>query len=263
MDAAVTGDPLWSMHLTQEASDELYGRYTRLDNLGFAGADVLNVAGPFALLAAPFALARRVRDRTGPLLLVWSLLAVSCGLFLLLVARGMASSERYLLVPTCLIAVLAGVAAVRWREFPGAVVVGVMSVLALGLLIRGDGIVSVRYEIRPHARWVSETRELAERPDVRAMLATCPDVAVSGKLVPGWAFWGDRPLDRWQLDERGATRPELYVAPASADVAARMLTRKRFDADSGFELPPGLAAGPATASWRLHVAPSAGCVAAA
>src|SRR5215218_2109790 len=229
MDAAVTGDPLWSMHLTQSASDELYGRYSRLENLRHAGADLLGIAGPFALLVAPFALARRVRARTGSTRLVWALLLVSSGLFVALVARGMASSERYLLLPTCLLAVLAGVAAVGWREFPAALVVAALA---------------VRDEIRPHAQWVRETRELAVRPDVRAMLARCPDAAISSKLVAGWAFWGDRPLDRWQLDETGASRPDLYVAPASADVAARMLTRPRFDVDAGFEVPPGLVAGP-------------------
>lgn len=263
MDAAITGDPLWSMHLTQSASDELYGRYTRLENLRYAGVDLLNVAGPFALLAAPFALARRVRERTGSTRLVWALLLTSGGLFLLLVARGMASSERYLLVPACLLAVLAGVAAVRWRAFPGPLVVAVMSVLAFSLLIRGDAVLNVRDEIRPHAQWARETRELAARPEVRAMLAVCPEPAISGKLVPGWAFWTDVPLDRWQLDETGATRPDLYIAPTSADVAAMMLTRPRFDGDAGFKVPPGLVAGPSSAAWRLHVSPSAGCAAAA
>jgi hypothetical protein len=95
------------------------------------------------------------------------------------------------------------------------------------------------------------------------MLARCPEVALSGKLVHGWAFWGDRPLRRWQLDERGTTRPDIYVAPASAEVAAMMLTRPRFDDDAGFVVPPGLVRGPSTAAWQLYVSPASACVAAA
>ena len=263
MDAAITGDPLWSFHLTERGSDHLYGRYTKVENLTHAGADLLNLAGPFALLAAPFAFTRRVRARIGSIWLPGTLLLVSGGVFLLLVARGLASSERYLLLPTCLLAVLAGVAAVQWREFAGPLVIAVMSVFVLGLLIRGDGLLNVRNEIRPHAQWTTEIRELVSRPDVRGMLARCPTAALPGNVVHGWAYWGDRPLDRWERDEAGASRPDFYVAPGSAEVAAKMLTRPRFDEDPSFVVPPGLVAGPSTAAWRLHVSPGSACIPAA
>ena len=263
MDAAVTGDPLWSMHMTDASSENLYGRYTKLDNLAHAGADLLKIAGPFALLVWPISFTRRVRERTGSMRLVWCLLLLSSGIFLLLVALGMASSERYLLLPTCLVAVLAGVVAVSWQQFPGGLVVALMAVLMIGISIRGDGLVHVRDELRPHVEWTGEIRELATRPEVRRMISHCPVAALPSPIVYGWAFWGDRPLDRWQLDERGASRPDIYVAPASANVAATVLTRPRFDDDASFAVPPGLVPGPSTAAWRLHVSPASVCVTAA
>ena len=120
MDAAVTGDPLWSMHMTDASSEKLYGRYTRLDNLAHAGADLLNDRGTVRLARLAVLLRSAGARADGSMRLVWCLLLVSSGMFLLLVARGMASSERYLLLPTCLLAVLAGVVAVSWREFAGA-----------------------------------------------------------------------------------------------------------------------------------------------
>src|SRR5215216_2571828 len=111
MDLAVTGDPLWSLHVTDDASEQLYGRFTPLENLEEGGRNLVTIAGPITLLLAPIALLRRnppTIARLRPLLL---LLAMTVGVFLALVATGMASSERYLLVPACLIAVLAAIAA--------------------------------------------------------------------------------------------------------------------------------------------------------
>ena len=263
MDAAITGDPLWSMHMTDASSENLYGRYSRLDNLSHAGTDLLQIAAPFALLAWPLSFTRRVREQAASMRLVWCLLLVSGGMFLLLVGLGMPSSERYLLLPTCLVAVLAGVVAASWRQFAGGLVVALMAVLMLGTLIRADGLLHVRDELRPHVEWTGEIRELATRPEVRRMLARCPHAALPNPIVYSWAFWGDRPLQRWQTDEQGTTRPDIYIAPAPGNVAATLLTRPRFDDDAGFVVPPGLVAGPSTAAWRLHVSPISACVAAA
>ena len=266
MDAGVTGDALYSLHYTEDASEHLYGQFSKGENLAQGWQDLLACAGLMAIVVAPFSLARRRGLSPEALALVWILLALSLGVFLALVVRGMASNERYLLLPGCLIAVLAGVAASPARSNrlgPRVLVVLAGAALMLQCLTRSDQALGLHDRLDPAVKRVSDTRELVQQPYVERLLESCDEVAISTKLMHGWSWFSARPPARWTLDERGESRPDVYVAPATAAAARDLLTRRRFDEDASFKVPKGLRAGARRGDWRVYVRPRAGCVVAA
>ena len=260
MDYVVTGDPLWSLHITSSYSERLYGQHTRLDNLGQGGADLFRWVGAFTLLLALPAVFGRSRVRSPGMTMLRWLLALTVGIFLLLVTLAMASNLRYLLVPACLIGVLAAVTATRWRAAPRALVVALIVLALLETLVRGSASISRVQDLRPATQRLAQTQALASRPDVRRMLATCPSVALPGAIAAEWVYFSGRPISRWHLDERARYKPDLYVAPASVRVAEQVLVRRRFDSDATFVVPPGLRPGPRSRDWLVHVRPGSPCV---
>lgn len=266
MDAAVTGDALWSLHYTEEASEKLYGQYSRAENLAQGWEDLVACAGLMAIAVAPWAAARRTGLAPIGLRLVWALLGLTVGVFLALVVSGMASNERYLLLPSCLIAVLAGVAASPTAS-PRVPLRGLVVLASAALLLQGitriDPARALPGQLATAVTRVDDTRILVQTPVVDRLLSTCADVGVSRKLMHGWSWYSGRPPSRWTLDERGRSRPDVYVAPATPAAAEDLLTRRRFDSDGGFKIPPGLRPGPGRGDWRIYVDPSAPCVAAA
>ena len=261
MDLAVTGDPLWSLHVTDDASEQLYGRFTPLENLEEGGRNLVTIAGPITLLLAPIALLRRnppTIARLRPLLL---LLAMTVGVFLALVATGMASSERYLLVPACLIAVLAAIAASPQGLNRNGVAIAAAVLLLIQVLARVDSAFSVRDELRPAVERNGEVRDLLARTEVSRPVQRCPRVALPGRIVPAWAYFSGRPLQRWTFDDHGRSAPDIYIAP-SPTTAAELLTRQRFDSDAGFTVPSALVPGPASRSWRVYFARGPACASA-
>lgn len=263
MDALVMGDPLYSLHITDEYSDALYRQYSELENLEVAGRNLLWYLGVFPLLLLPPAVVLLARDRPRVALAPLGALAVTLGLFLLLLARGMASSERYLLVPVCVLAILAAIAVDgRGRRTPRRVALGVFLavILSLQLATRTDvyGTVS-RDSATAYERYES-ARALVQLPGVGAALRDCAAVSMaSGKMRHWFGFYSGRPPAELVSDSRGQTRPDLFVAPANAEVAKAVLTRKRFDADASFRVPPGLDAVRRNPDWVLYASPTAGC----
>jgi hypothetical protein len=266
MDAVVTGDALWSFHYTEQASEQLYGQYSRAENLGQGWQDFVACAGLMAIAVAPGAAARRTGLAPTGLRLVAALLGLTAGVFLALVVSGMASNERYLLLPSCLIAVLAGVAASPTRS-PRVPVRGLVvlatAALMLQVITRVEPVRELPGRLATAVTRMDDTRSLVATPVVDRLLSTCAEVGVSRKLLHGWSWYSGRPPSRWTLDEDGRSRPDVYVAPATRAAAEDLLTRRRFDSDGGFKLPPGLRPGPSRGDWRIYLDPSAPCVAAA
>jgi len=261
MDAAVTGDPLWSLHVTDSASDALYGRYSRLENLRQGGRDLLACAGLAPIVIVALSAVRRRAGPSGVPAPVIGVLALTIGIFVLLVLAGMASSERYLLVPACLLAVMAAVAVARAKSGRRAFFIAGLLLLLLQALARVDAPADIRVQLEPSAERVRQTRELADRSDVAAMLVRCASAAVpSRRLVARWAYFGDRPPDRWSFDVPRNSRPDVFIAPASRAAAEALLTRPRFDDDAGFIVPNGLRRGPRTADWQIYVSATSDCV---
>ena len=110
MDAAVMGDFLYSFHYTESASQELTNHYTRTEHIGHAVADLARGAGFVTLPAALLLVFRRDALRRPGIRSLLALLALTLGIFALLLLDGM-PNERYLIVPAYLVILLAALAA--------------------------------------------------------------------------------------------------------------------------------------------------------
>jgi hypothetical protein len=263
MDVLVMGDPLYSLHATNAASEGLYGQFSPWENLEVAGRNLARYLGVVPLLLLAPAALLLVRDRTRGARPLLGALAVTVGVFLLLVSQGMASSDRYLLVPVCALAVIAATAVDGGgRRTPRRVVLGVFLgvFLALALPSRSETYGELRSNVAGAERQEASARALVAAPAVREALRRCPAVSLPGGRMRHWfAYYAGRAPEAFVVDGQGGTRPDLYIAPANADVARDVLTRVRFDDDPTFEVPPGLQAGPRSTEWLLYVSPAAAC----
>ena len=263
MDVLVMGDPLYSLHATDQGSEVLYRQYTPGENLVAAGRNLVWYLGLFPLaLLAPAALLL-VRDRPRGLHALLGAFAVTLGVFLLLLAQGMASSERYLLLPACVLAILAGMAIDGGgRRTPRRVGLGVFLAVILSLQVAGradvygkvsgdSAIASGRYDT---------ARALVAAPGVLEALRRCPAVSLpTGKMRHWFAFYSGRAPEAFVSDGKGRTRPDLYIAPGNPAVTKMALTRARFDDDASYRVPAGLRPGPRNADWILYVSPTSLC----
>ena len=264
MDLLVMGDPLYSFHLTDTASEVLYGQYTPWENLEAAGRNLVWYLGVVPLLFIAPAVVLLVRDRMRGGAAAAGRAGGHNGLFLLLLLRGMASSERYLLVPICVLAILAAITVDGGgRRTPRRVM--------LGSIPRGDPLPPAgdprgrvrhgRERLGDRAR--ETTRAPAHSSACRAWanaLRRCPQVSLpTGKMRHWFAFYSGRPPESFVSDGEGITHPDLYIAPGNPAVAKMALTRPRFDDDASYTIPPGLRPGPRNADWVLYVAPASGC----
>jgi hypothetical protein len=263
MDMLVTGDPLYSLHHTDQGSEVLYGQYSAGENLQAAGRDLVRHLGPFPvlLLAPPEVLL--VHDRPRAALPLLGALVVPLGVFLILLSQGLASSERYLLVPVCALAILAAMAVDGGgRRTRLRVIGGVFLAVLLSLQVASRSEVYDTVASRStlaHERYES-ARALVGTPGVREALRRCPSVSLpTGKMRHYFAFYSGRPPEAFVSDGKGRTRPDLYIAPGNPAVAKMALTRPRFDDDASFHVPLGLRRGPRNADWVLYMSPHSAC----
>jgi hypothetical protein len=263
MDTAVMGDPLYSLHATEQGSDVLYRQFTPSENLEVAARNLIWYLGALPLVLVPPALVLLRRDHSRVALPLLAVAAITLAIFLLLIAQGLASSERYLLVPVCIFAILAATAVdgagVRTRH---RVMLGVPLAVLLVLQVVGQrdiyGTLGDRAETV--VRWSDNARALVAEPGVRTALLRCDSVALpSGSMRHFFSFHSGRPPETFTSDGRGHTDPDIYIAPANPQTAESVLTRTRFDADASFRMPPGLQRGPANRDWALYAAPDSAC----
>jgi hypothetical protein len=265
MDLAVMGDPFYSFHMTDAASEVLYGQYTPWENLRVGGRNLVWYLGvvPLMLLAPATVLLVRDRPRGAPVLL--ATLAVTAGIFVLLVSKGMASSERYLLVPVCVFAILAAMALDGGgrRTRPRIVLsVFVAVFLVLQMATRFDAYGTVADDAAVARGYDRTASALVDMPGVGDALRHCPAVSLPTGMMRHWfAFHSGRAPEAFVSDGKGRTRPDLYIAPGNPDVTEMALTRARFDEDASFRVPPGLETGPRNADWILYVSPTSVCAA--
>ena len=262
MDASVTGDPLYSLHYTQDAAEGLYGRFSHEDNLSHGYRTLAGSVGACALLLAPLSLLRRRDVDPRGMAWAWLLLVATAAAFVALALGGLAASERYLLVPACVIAVLAGIAATPPRSRRASRRTWLLIASALVLLqgvARWDDASAVRAGVAPAVVRVDDLKQLLAMPAVARAVDGCGEAATSRRLVHDWAYFSGRTPAAWTFDERGTSRPDVYVAPSSPAAAEQLLTRARFDAHAGFRLPPGMRAGPRLGDWQIHFAPGSRC----
>ena len=263
MDVLVMGDPLYSLHVTDQGSEGLYRRYTPWENLEVAGRNLVLYLGLVPLLLLVPAAVLLVRDRSRAALPLVGALGVTLGIFLLLLAQGMASNERYLLVPACAFAILAAVAIDGGgrrtrRRVIGAVVLTV--ILSLQVASRDDIYATVANTSDVARERYLSAQALVGMPGVRAAIRSCPSVSLpSGSMRHWFAFHSGLSPESFSIDDKGRAGTALFIAPGSPETAKAALTRVRFDDDASFQLPPGLRPGPRNADWILYVAPDAAC----
>jgi hypothetical protein len=263
MDTAVMGDPLYSLHATEQGSDVLYRQFTPWENLEVAARNLIWYLGALPLVLVPPALVLLRRDRKRAARPLLAVLVITLTVFLLLIAQGLASSERYLLVPVCIFAILAAVAVdgagVRSRR---RVLLGVPLAVLLVLQVLGQADLYGKLGDRAErvVRWSDNARALVAVPGVRTALLRCDAVALpSGSMRHFFSFHSGRAPESFMSDGRGRTHPDLYIAPANSATAQAVLTRTRFDEDASFRVPPGLERGPDNADWALYVSPQSAC----
>lgn len=183
-DLALTGDPLYSLHGTQENA-VLLERATGLGELVpslRAGLADLAGTGP-ALAGAAFGLYGLVRfRRTRPAFAVAvALAAAGIVAFALLAAAELPLNDRYLVVPALALLALAAAALPRApRSLVAAAAAGlalVSAALALPdqLAAARDGLEGARSK----ARADEDLERLLDRPDVRAEIERCPRLFAS------------------------------------------------------------------------------------
>ena len=260
MDTLVTGDPLYSFHVTDTASESLYGQYTVWENLTVAGRNLIWYLGAVPLiLLAPAAIVA-ARDRARAALPPLFALAVTLAVFVALLARGMASSERYLLVPVAVLATFAAMAVDGGgRRTPRRVLAGTLLAMLLAVQVAShlDNFRSTADLSVTRAGLDRTASALVDLPGVRDALRRCETVALPTPRMRHWfAFYSGRAPETFAGD---GARPDLYIAPANSDVARAVLTRERFDDDASFRVPPSLSPGPRNADWALYVAPGSAC----
>ena len=253
-DLVLTGDPLHSLHGTQELAAELR-RPTEVDTaiaaipvyLRFALGDTvfwLGLAG-----AAGGLLWRQERS-----LLPGVLTGLGLAGFLVLGVAGLPLLIRYLLLPAALLALFAALAAFgwstttagdperRWWIAAGAVACGLLAVTIPGRV--GD-LADLREASRPRIAAYEDLRELADLPAVRAASARCGAITIPDpRPRPLLAVW----LDRSPASMTVRDRDDALVLAYANDDAARSFS---LGPAGAVGLPPDAAPVARNGSWLL------------
>ena len=260
-DLLVTGDPLHSLHGTQELAAEL-GRPTALDTalatlpgyLRFALGDAVFWTG---LAGAAAALVWQPDRARLPVVL----LGLGLAGFLVLGAADLPLLIRYLLLPAELLALFAVGLALGWtalerghRLRPWWMAAGAAASVALLASAPGQAerLANLRDITAPRIAAHEDLRRLAEAPDVRDAAARCAPLYVpDARARPLLAAWLERPpaaLPSLRADSRGGL--VLAYATQGAEQAFRL-------GDPALEpgrLPPGAEPLARNGSWLLGTA---------
>jgi hypothetical protein len=260
-DISVTGDPLYSLHGTQDLAADL-GRARSAHDALVAVPDYLKM-----LIEAPVAWLGLVGAVLGLLLLYERALAPAAvaglGLagFVLLGSVHLPVLTRYLLIPAIVLALLCAVALLGWsaldqrgtarRVWTVAGTVATIALLATLPRSLGHGADARRFlDERRHAQ--SSLLELIDSPTARAAIDRCGRVgSADGRLAPLLAYsLGLRP-GAVGMGPRAAEGGALaYVTFASA--AARRSMSLAVGAPAPPEPPPGTRAAARNNDWVLY-----------
>jgi hypothetical protein len=198
-DAVVTGDPVFSLTHTTGLAEEL-GRTRGLSQVPSATVNFLvqlDKLPVFAGAIAGLVLALLIAPRR--LWMPLSLLVIGIGTFFLVGLAGLSVIDRYLLVPSLMIMVFAGVALGGWTMLrEGSAVRRIWAIGAALLVVYGVAFTATRVNLSTFknelefrgAAHASLKRELLSKP-VRAGMRCGPLSVPTHKLIPD---------SRWILD---------------------------------------------------------------
>ena len=231
-DFIVTGDPLFSQNHTSGLAEEL-GRNKGIGEVPTAMVSFLKalvklpvaIAGLIGLGLAAWLAPTRVRV---PL----ALLIVGLGTFVMVGAAGLSVINRYLLVPSLMVMLFAGVAVGGWTMLEHGRARTAWTVLAaLGVafalvwtLLRVDlARLGNELTLRGDAR--VGLKELLDKPQVRAAARCGPVLVPNHRLIPDVRWIMDLPEDRVvaRSDEDAAAgvRTGLAILPARRSILLR------------------------------------------
>ena len=204
VDAAVTGDPLWSIHHTTGLAEEL-GRSRTLSQIPSAIPFFLNqivklpvlIGGGAGLVLALWIAPRRVAM---PL----TLLVTGLGTFVLVGLAGLSVIERYLIVPSLGLLIFAAVAVGGWTMLvPGTALrriwaLGAVAIVVFGVVFTATHVklsnffTELRFRGDSHAALV----RTLDDPKLRAGLRCGPLSVPNHKLIPDTRWLLDLPRGR-------------------------------------------------------------------
>ncbi len=250
-DYAVTGDPLFSQNHTSGLAEEL-GRQKGLGQVPQATVSFLKalvklpvaIAGFFGLLLAAWLAPTRLRV---PL----ALLVIGLGTFVLVGAAGLSVINRYLLVPSLMVMLFAGVAAGGWtmlqpgvarKVWIGAAAAAVAFALVWTLLRVNLNGLFTELQFRGDSR--AGLAALLDNPKVRAAARCGPVTTPNHKLIPDVRWILNLPehrvVARSDLPDAAKVRSGLAILAGNRAV----LLRQGFNPtdtspqDTAFNLPP-------------------------
>ena len=211
VDAAVTGDPLYSLHSTSGLADEL----GRANGLGGVPGSLVNFltridhASVLTAGIAGLALALWLTPRRAAVPAI--LAAIGVGTFGLVGLFGLSIIDRYLLVPSIMAMIFAAVALGGWSVLrPGAWLRRAWVLAAMALAVYGvvDGVNNLNFDnVTSELRFRSDSHDALERllanRNVRAAMHCGPISVPNHKLIPEI---------RWILD----TGPSSVIARSDA-----------------------------------------------
>ena len=203
-DLALTGDPLHSLHGTQELAGEMDRPRGLATAVELAPEYIRDSLGP---PAAPVAVAGTVAGvammrRVSALPCVLSALGLTT--FLALGVADLPLLERYLLLPTVMLALFGALAALGWTALPRgdgrrrAWQVGgclALALLALGVPRAADDIGDLRSFLDERDQVRGELRAALRVPATVSAARRCDAIASEGYHRPFVILWLDRPED--------------------------------------------------------------------
>jgi hypothetical protein len=221
LDAAVTGDPLFSLHHTGETAEEL-GRAKGLSAVPSATQQFLVRLDKLPVVVgamAGFALALWCAPRRVWMPLVLFLSGV--GTFFMVGVAGLSVIQRYLLVPSLMVMIFAGVAVAGWSMLrPGARVrrawmIGAGALVVFGVLFTAlrVNVSKLDSELRFRGDAHAALSRLLDDPAVKAAERCGPISTPTHKLVPDV---------RWLADKRAGQ----VVARADPSLEAQRASRR-------------------------------------
>jgi len=222
VDAAVTGDPLYSLHSTNTLAEEL-GRAKGLSAVPHATWAFLTSLDKLpVLLAALAGLALALYLVPLRLGMPLVLLVLGLGTFGLVGIAGLSIIDRYLLVPSLIVMVFAAFLLAGWTVLePGLLVrrvwmVGAGVVVVAGLAYTGHrlNLSHFRLELQFRGAYRTALRHVLADPKVRAGLRCGPISAPNHKLIPDVRWVADLPESKVvaRSDPKQANRTRYGIA---------------------------------------------------
>jgi hypothetical protein len=228
VDAAVTGDPLFSLHYTSSSAEDL-GRQRTLGQIPAALPEFFSSLVKLPVLLGAlgglgFALAAAPRRAAMPLVLLLS----GIGTFVLIGLAGLSVIERYLIVAALALLVFAAVALGGFTMLqPGrlrttwATVATVLVVLGVGFTATRLDLTRLTNELQFRGDAHTALVHVLHEPAVTAALRCGPLTAPNHKLVPDSRWILDLPRNR----VLARADPKLARGRASHGVALYVTTR--------------------------------------